>query len=85
LGRRFETVLDCGLFHAFDGDERPGDPISPKDKLATVFDEPSRGVMATRSDPHASSVQGISNADSSVPTITFATSPTPGSAQSASR
>ena len=22
LGRRFETVLDCGLFHAFDGDER---------------------------------------------------------------
>src|SRR5580704_8621258 len=24
LGRRFETVLDCGLFHSFDGDERPG-------------------------------------------------------------
>jgi SAM-dependent methyltransferase len=24
LDRRFETVLDCGLFHAFDGDERPG-------------------------------------------------------------
>jgi len=24
LGRRFETVLDCGLFHAFDGDERSG-------------------------------------------------------------
>jgi SAM-dependent methyltransferase len=24
LGRRFETVLDCGLFHTFDGDERPG-------------------------------------------------------------
>jgi SAM-dependent methyltransferase len=23
LGRRFDTVLDCGLFHAFDGDERP--------------------------------------------------------------
>ena len=22
LGRSFETVLDCGLFHAFDGDER---------------------------------------------------------------
>ena len=21
--RRFETVLDCGLFHTFDGDERP--------------------------------------------------------------
>jgi ubiquinone/menaquinone biosynthesis C-methylase UbiE len=24
LGRRFETVLDCGLFHTFDGDELPG-------------------------------------------------------------
>jgi ubiquinone/menaquinone biosynthesis C-methylase UbiE len=24
LGRRFETVLDCGLFHTFDRDERPG-------------------------------------------------------------
>ena len=24
LGRRFDTVLDCGLFHAFDADERPG-------------------------------------------------------------
>jgi SAM-dependent methyltransferase len=23
LGRRFETVLDCGLFHSFEGDERP--------------------------------------------------------------
>ncbi|TCM50427.1 class I SAM-dependent methyltransferase [Kribbella sp. VKM Ac-2568] len=23
LGRRFETVLDCGLFHAFNSDERP--------------------------------------------------------------
>ena len=23
LGRRFETVLDCGLFHTFDGDEQP--------------------------------------------------------------
>jgi len=22
LGRRFQTVLDCGLFHTFDGDER---------------------------------------------------------------
>jgi SAM-dependent methyltransferase len=22
LGREFETVLDCGLFHTFDGDER---------------------------------------------------------------
>ncbi|HEX2714182.1 MAG TPA: class I SAM-dependent methyltransferase [Candidatus Acidoferrales bacterium] len=24
LGRKFTTVLDCGLFHTFDGDERPG-------------------------------------------------------------
>jgi len=24
LGRRFATVLDCGLFHSFGGDERPG-------------------------------------------------------------
>ena len=24
LGRRFRTVLDCGLFHTLDGDERPG-------------------------------------------------------------
>jgi SAM-dependent methyltransferase len=23
LGRIFQTVLDCGLFHTFDGDERP--------------------------------------------------------------
>jgi ubiquinone/menaquinone biosynthesis C-methylase UbiE len=24
LGRTFDTVLDCGLFHTFDGSERPG-------------------------------------------------------------
>jgi SAM-dependent methyltransferase len=24
LGRTFHTVLDCGLFHTFDGDEQPG-------------------------------------------------------------
>lgn len=24
LGRRFDTVLDCGLFHTFNADERPG-------------------------------------------------------------
>ena len=23
LARRFQTVLDCGLFHTFDGEERP--------------------------------------------------------------
>jgi SAM-dependent methyltransferase len=34
VGRRFETVLDCGLFHTFDGDERPGYVAS----LASVTD-----------------------------------------------
>ncbi|HYL62724.1 MAG TPA: class I SAM-dependent methyltransferase [Candidatus Methylomirabilis sp.] len=34
LGRRFETVLDCGLFHTFDGNERPGYVAS----LASVTD-----------------------------------------------
>ncbi len=24
LGRKFDTVLDCGLFHTFDGGEQPG-------------------------------------------------------------
>lgn len=24
LGRKFQTVLDCGLFHTFNSDERPG-------------------------------------------------------------
>lgn len=24
FGRKFDTVLDCGLFHTLDGDERPG-------------------------------------------------------------
>ena len=32
LGRKFETVLDCGLFHSFDGDEQPRYAAS----LATV-------------------------------------------------
>jgi len=34
VGRRFETVLDCGLFHTFDVDERPGYVAS----LASVTD-----------------------------------------------
>jgi SAM-dependent methyltransferase len=34
LGRRFATVLDCGLFHTFDGDERRGYVAS----LASVTD-----------------------------------------------
>jgi SAM-dependent methyltransferase len=28
LGRRFQTVLDCGLFHTFNADERPGYVVS---------------------------------------------------------
>jgi SAM-dependent methyltransferase len=35
LRRRFETVLDCGLFHTFDGDERPGYAAS----LASVTEQ----------------------------------------------
>src|SRR5215831_7932873 len=34
MGRRFATVLDCGLFHTFDGDERTGYVAS----LASVTD-----------------------------------------------
>jgi SAM-dependent methyltransferase len=34
LGRKFETVLDCGLFHTFDSDERPRYAAS----LASVAD-----------------------------------------------
>ncbi|MCU1331978.1 MAG: putative thiol methyltransferase 2 [Candidatus Angelobacter sp.] len=34
LGRSFKTVLDCGLFHTFDGDERPRYAAS----LASVTD-----------------------------------------------
>lgn len=34
LGRRFDTVLDCGLFHTFDGAERPAYLAS----LATVVE-----------------------------------------------
>lgn len=34
LGRRFETVLDCGLFHTFDGEERPAYAAS----LASVIE-----------------------------------------------
>jgi len=35
LGRMFETVLDCGLFHTFDGHERPGYAAS----LASVTED----------------------------------------------
>jgi SAM-dependent methyltransferase len=36
LGRVFETVLDCGLFHTFDSDER-------RDYVASVADVTGRG------------------------------------------
>jgi SAM-dependent methyltransferase len=36
LGRMFETVLDCGLFHTFDGDER-------RDYVAGLASVTSRG------------------------------------------
>ena len=36
LGRVFETVLDCGLFHTFDGDER-------RDYVASLASVTSRG------------------------------------------
>jgi len=42
LGRRFETVLDCGLFHTFDGDERPGYVAS----LASVTEHDGWNVAA---------------------------------------
>jgi ubiquinone/menaquinone biosynthesis C-methylase UbiE len=38
LGRRFATVLDCGLFHTCDGGERPGYVAS----LAAVTDPAER-------------------------------------------
>ena len=51
LGRRFETVLDCGLFHTFDGDERPGYVAS----LASVTERggtPVRVVLQRRRSRH---------------------------------
>jgi SAM-dependent methyltransferase len=39
LGRRFETVVDSGLFHTFDGDERPAYVAS----LAVVIEQ--RGTL----------------------------------------
>ena len=35
LDRRFKTVMDCGLFHTFNGDERPGYVAS----LASVIEQ----------------------------------------------
>ena len=40
-GRMFETVLDCGLFHTFDGDERPRYVAS----LASIFHDGRIGAQ----------------------------------------
>jgi ubiquinone/menaquinone biosynthesis C-methylase UbiE len=40
LGRRFETVLDCGLFHTFDRNERPryvASLVSVTDHKGTLY------------------------------------------------
>jgi len=46
LGRRFQTVLDCGLFHTFDGEERPGYVVS----LASVTEHGGRLYVLCFSD-----------------------------------
>ena len=61
LGRRFATVLDCGLFHTFDGDERPGYVAS----LASVTERDSTLYVLCFSDvgpdtgPHPVSQQEL--------------------------
>jgi SAM-dependent methyltransferase len=59
LGRRFVTVLDCGLFHSFDGDERPGyvaSLASATEPAATLYvlcfsdDGPGTGPHPVRQD-----------------------------------
>ena len=46
LGRMFETLLDCGLFHTFDADERPAYVAS----LASVADHDARLYVLCFSD-----------------------------------
>jgi SAM-dependent methyltransferase len=46
LGRRFQTVLDCGLFHTFDSNERPGYVAS----LASVTERDGRLYVLCFSD-----------------------------------
>jgi SAM-dependent methyltransferase len=46
LGRTFETVLDCGLFHTFDGAERPRYAAS----LASVTDDNGTAYVLCFSD-----------------------------------
>jgi len=49
LGRRLETVLDCGLFRTLDGDERPGYVAS----LASVTEHDGTLYMLCFSDDGA--------------------------------
>ncbi len=61
LGRRFKTVLDSGLFHTFDGDERPGYAAS----LASVTEPDGTAYVLCFSDhgpdtgPHPISQQEL--------------------------
>ena len=61
LGRMFATVLDCGLFHTFDGDERPGYVAS----LASVTEHDATLYVLCFSDegpdtgPHPVSQEGL--------------------------
>jgi ubiquinone/menaquinone biosynthesis C-methylase UbiE len=64
LGRRFETVLDCGLFHTFDADERPEYVAS----LASVTEHDGTLYVLCFSDegpdtgPHPVSLEGLRTA-----------------------
>ena len=61
LGRRFETVLDCGLFHTFEGDERSKYVAS----LASVTERDGTVYVLCFSDdgpdvgPHPVSQEGV--------------------------
>ncbi|MBH0781794.1 class I SAM-dependent methyltransferase [Nocardia sp. NEAU-351] len=48
LGEQFDTVLDCGLFHAFSDDER----IRYTESLATVMSAGARLFLLSFSDRH---------------------------------
>lgn len=64
LGRTFETVLDCGLFHTFDGEERPRYAAS----LASVTEHDGTLYVLCFSDvgrdtgPHPVSREGLRSA-----------------------
>ena len=58
LGRTFETVLDCGLFHTFDADERPAYVAS----LASVTDrgESCTSRVSATVDPISARIPSVS-------------------------